>query len=826
MCQRPRECAVIVVMWWALSGGQAAQSANPAGAITVAGRVVDSQGEPVAGAGVTLVQMVQAEGAPVSDPKTIAEQSTAADGTFTLAIPPGADPQKTSYLVARRQGLAVGWVRWWMRGGRGLEISLGPAQDLVGEVLDESGQPVAEASVRVLGAVTGKGKNQKFLSKPEFLIARTDGNGRFLFADMPVEATFELTVEKSGWAAIDTLDRTRYMGNGYQFAPGQAGIRLVLPQGAGIGGIVVDKADGKPVGGVSVSVVPAARTIREAAPRPVLSAQDGTFHVGTLAPGTYIVQLTAPTEGMAAWAAEPVVAVLEAGQARNDIKLRLTQGGIIEVLVADKAGQPVGRARVNIHSIQSDEGFNAFTDTQGLARARVAPGQYIISNAFKEGYARRISQESITIGEGETRRMEHVLDSLPKIAGAVRDEAGHPLAGIKVTVVPMAMNETTTDPAGRFEATWNPLVLGAQDSSGILLARDATRDLAGSVDLDEDANNFDITVKPAVTVAGTVLDQEGTPLPGARVRVVLHGYRWNAPLGRGDAAAGPDGTFEVTTLPPDRQYTVTASANGYGEQSVLVDASNLAGSRYDAGQFRLAPANLSVTGIVVDPNDEPVAGANIQGTGEGQPTTFRMQPVQTDAEGKFTVKGLCAGVVRLIVNSRGPTRLYGFAEVEAGATDVKVVLSERPSGPTYTPRRPASLQGKSLPPLSGLGIDLPAEAEGKRLLVCFWDLGQRPSRYCITQLAARAAQLAERGVTIVGVQAAKVEEDALNQWIETNKVPFRMGRIAAEVDKTWSTWGVVSLPHLILTDDKHIVVAEGFPLSDLDPQIEATAERQ
>jgi hypothetical protein len=36
---------------------------------------------------------------------------------------------------------------------------------------------------------------------------------------------------------------------------------------------------------------------------------------------------------------------------------------------------------------------------------------------------------------------------------------------------------------------------------------------------------------------------------------------------------------------------------------------------------------------------------------------------------------------------------------------------------------------------------------------------------------------------------------------------------------------VVSLPHLILTDKKHIVVAEGFSLDDLDKQIETAAGR-
>jgi hypothetical protein len=111
------------------------------------------------------------------------------------------------------------------------------------------------------------------------------------------------------------------------------------------------------------------------------------------------------------------------------------------------------------------------------------------------------------------------------------------------------------------------------------------------------------------------------------------------------------------------------------------------------------------------------------------------------------------------------------------------------------------------------------------LLVCFWDMGQRPSRYCVTQLAAQAAQLGEKGVLVVAVHAAQVEDGALRQWTEKNKIPFPMGAIAGDIDKTKSAWGVNSLPHLILTDKKHTVVAEGFGLNELDKQVEAIPGR-
>ena len=39
-----------------------------------------------------------------------------------------------------------------------------------------------------------------------------------------------------------------------------------------------------------------------------------------------------------------------------------------------------------------------------------------------------------------------------------------------------------------------------------------------------------------------------------------------------------------------------------------------------------------------------------------------------------------------------------------------------------------------------------------------------------------------------------------------------------------AAWGVHSLPWLILTDDKHLVRVEGFPLAELDGKLKAGFE--
>ena len=356
----------------------------------------------------------------------------------------------------------------------------------------------------------------------------------------------------------------------------------------------------------------------------------------------------------------------------------------------------------------------------------------------------------------------------------------------------------------------------------VVVARDPTRNLAEAVEMDGQTGNVDVKLRPGLSLTGTVLDHEGKPLPGAGIWVMLFASSLGSTLGRGESPTGPDGRFEVKALPPERKYRVTARAEGYGKQNIMVEASDFKDNRYDMGGFKLPPANLSITGVVVDFNDKPVAGASVYGFSEDQPDLLQMR---TDAEGKFIIKGVCAGPIRLQASLEGPSRRSGQAQTEGGATNLRIVISERPTIQRSMPRRPAALRGKPLPPLKDLGIDLPTDATDKMLLICFWDIGQRPSRNCLTQLAAQAGPFDQKGVKIVAIQAAKAEDNALREWIEKNKVPFSVGNIRGDIEKTQFAWGVASLPHLILTDMKHTVVAEGFSLDDLDQQIAAAAGR-
>jgi len=144
----------------------------------------------------------------------------------------------------------------------------------------------------------------------------------------------------------------------------------------------------------------------------------------------------------------------------------------------------------------------------------------------------------------------------------------------------------------------------------------------------------------------------------------------------------------------------------------------------------------------------------------------------------------------------------------------------REVGPPPNKAQSQPLVSKALPDLEGLGINLePNEARNKVILVCFFDMNQRPSRNCVESLNSKAEMLAGKGVRVILVHAAAVDDAKLGVWVKKRSMVLPVGRIRENVDQVRDAWGVRSLPWLILTDRNHVVTAEGFGLEELDDRI-------
>jgi len=799
-------------------------TAQEANKISCAGKVINAESEPIAGAKVMLYEMGIDPAIFKVELKQSDEMITKADGAFRFTVEASQSTTRAmALIVAERKGLALGWANWELKEDIEVEIKLDQAKILAGMVVDEVDNPVVGAEVRVLVLLMGEAPRPRYLIGVEpvdLLLTMTNEQGKFSFNNIPGDATAEFLVKKPGRATISTFDPSG--GTTLHYAPGQTDIKLVMPVEARIEGIVVEKARGKPVGGIRLIVM-------QGQNRPlfgqelVTSKEDGTFVINALSPGKHIVRFVPKQEKIADWVAQPVEVTLEGGETRTGVKVELSTGGVVEVTVTElDDNTPVEKANVSVTHIATNEGFDRVTDKEGIARIRLAPGEYKLTRVYKSDYQYERQDKTFAVEDGKTSNVSVQLRGYPKITGTVRDEKGKPVAGAKIKVCPLGRGETTSDEEGRFEVR-REAPQWAQDVVPYVVARHFERNLAAAVEIGEDTKKVEVKLIDGVVFFGKVVDIEGKPIEGAKVYLTFWSSGYGSSMPRKEITTDAHGYFEVKTVPPWHQYSVNASADGYGQDYARVHADDAENNRLEVGSITLALANLSISGVVVDVDDKPVANARVFCSGRGQSD----RSIQTDAEGKFTIDKVCAGRVRLSVNTTGTTRLYGSIETEGGATNVRVVVSERSSTTRYVPKQAPSLVGRPLPELKGLKIYIsPANVSDKMILVCFWDINQRPSRYCIRQLAKQAEQLKQKGVTIVAVQASKVDESALNEWAKKQNIPFPVGTVEDDVEKTKFIWGVHSLPWLILTDRKHIISSSGFAVAELSKKIETIIQKQ
>jgi len=113
----------------------------------------------------------------------------------------------------------------------------------------------------------------------------------------------------------------------------------------------------------------------------------------------------------------------------------------------------------------------------------------------------------------------------------------------------------------------------------------------------------------------------------------------------------------------------------------------------------------------------------------------------------------------------------------------------------------------------------PNRINNQSVLFCFSDMNQRPSRHYVEELVKKAEELKKKGIVVALVQTAQMDQKDLDEWVAKDKIPFPVGMIKRDVEKVLLNWGVRGLPWLILTDQKHIVRAEGFSIDELNDKL-------
>lgn len=783
------------------------------------GIVVDISGRPANGAVVELYNNNN------DTEEVVAHTITGTNGSFQLVSPGG-----WFTLVARQQGYPP-VCRRFPNPDEEQNLTLMPATNLVGMVVDDAGKPVTNAAVFVSWAyyMSAEG-NGGYLPKKlgrEIFSTRTGPDGRFCIDGFPTNAMADLMVETPG-KYLRLPERSYVSPENMQWVAGQQDIKLTVGPAGSLEGKLVLPPDSKmpPEARLSLN---GDRPGWRKDPKEVQPEADGTFHFEDLAPGPYLLRANfgppvAPdklSDNPPQLVALPVHVTVEEGKSVHNLQIEATRGGFIEVVAISKpAHEPLTGFSVWAHQQEYHAGAKA--NSNGVALLRLPLGNCEISAYSANPDARSTMPCTAQVEKDKTNRVELELESVvvPKISGTVRYPDGSPAIGLRLQLLPDYLiydKILKTDTNGHFELSIGSYFFRDPNQPPCLVARDLARKLAITQELEEGMTNAELRLEPGLTVSGIVEDVNHKPITNATVRYYCWSGRSGYTLDRKALNTDARGRFEITGLPLNRRYSFDVQAKGYGSAGKQIQSDDSVTNRIDLEPSILQIANQSISGQVLDADDKPVNRVEIHVSGDGQPNLN----VHTDHQGKFLIDQVCAGTVRLWA-TKGESR--GSANVPAGETNVIIRLeAQSSSAPPPVPKRP-SLVGQPLPDLAGLA-DLPeaTSLHGKPLVICLWDINQRPSRRLARLLAEQHAALTQKGVAVLAVQASPTSPEELKTWQAANPLPFPVGRVGEASARTKWAMETESKPWLILVNDQGKVSAEGFAPDELEEKIKQLA---
>lgn len=382
-------------------------------------------------------------------------------------------------------------------------------------------------------------------------------------------------------------------------AGGTTDVTVQMVAAAIVHGVV--SANGSPVAGARVAVRPAGKwgvVVGRDDPRdePIIagdaiSQADGTFVLDGIPAGT--TSFTA----LPMRVVSPPVALV-AGD--NRVTLATQALGTIRGFVR-RHGVPVPFARIDMgdKARTTLRGFNA-DGTGHYVAAGLEPGTYGFYADDQQRAANIEIEDSVLVGEGETRDFDIELAWSAKIRGSVVDAGGRPVAGAQVQLQNDASEDgrCATDASGAFTCArmhpgmlYRPVVFPADMSMAALpFVGGEPPEVRASVD---DPPELHLVVDPrTVAIAGTVVDDLGEPVPDVHVHAVATGDRatWlPTPTTATDAAghfqlahlAPGDYAILAETLDHTRESRITIAAGTTDAHLVLAPPSCLMGASFD-----------------------------------------------------------------------------------------------------------------------------------------------------------------------------------------------------------------------------------------------------
>lgn len=512
--------------------------------------------------------------------------------------------------------------------------------EIVGRVSDEAGAPIPGATVAAAFRDWAAGLDDPRHAR----FAKTDDQGLYRLDRVP-----------AGRIRVGADDGAHVYAERVLDVPegGRAHVDLVLRAGGSIAGHVFDGA-GRPIDGATVT----ASGFEAIVDRATRTAEDGSWWIAGLPAGqTYV------DAGAAGRAAPPSrVVPLAAAQSVAGIDFVLEPGAFLRGRVLGPDGAPL----------------------EGIVVACTRPGQYFRwwrksaeGGAYElgplpSGNARIVARADdrplvaaldVALKPGEERSGVDLLleEARGGIRGAVRDEAGAPIAGAHVIAQSSSgWAQTKTDAAGAFALPGLPE--GAWRLHAVAPGYAASPRLDVTLALDGALDGIALRVGRPAPLGGRI---RPVPSDGARVEVFA------AFPGSNDfvsmAEAEPDGAFSFDRAPAG-DLDVFARTNDLS----LLGRAAARGEARDL-EIVLAPG-ASIAGRVAFADGRPAAGMQVQSRLEsGGGVRYAI----ADAGGCYVIRGLYAGRHAVSAAGGAPREITVAAGERAESFDLLAPSGEK-----------------------------------------------------------------------------------------------------------------------------------------------------
>lgn len=503
-----------------------------------------------------------------------------ARGTWGVAIEDGA------WTSARREVTVGG-------GTAVVELVAQPGAVISGTVKDAQGAPVAGATVRLDGRSVQSAANGTF-SLGGFESGKVDVRASAPGLALPDNAPREVKVVAGATASCDLVLQPT---GSLRIALSADDPAFALPA------TVKVELEHRGQGGYEPREVPVAA---------------GVAVLAEVAPGAYRLEVAAPGAGTARQPLTITSGAESAVEARLP-RVYAYQGRLALPEGIDPASVTV---RGGVEVQQGDSSSWTMHERTKLGADGVFRFAALEAGVLNLSFTAKgcVPQEHrIQVGPGGETEGSFALTRGRTVAVVVRDPAGKPLAGVRVTI-----------DAGRLD--WD-----AETGEDGVANLDGVADGPAELKIDHDEfvpHQAKITVDAAcapevamqtgLAITGTVLDADGKPLAGARISA--WGRSVDGSQNR-SATSAADGTFRLAGL---RAGTVRLNVHHDGDTVVELDAV-AAGAQ---GVRLQAKGKTTLTIVVTGPDGAPLPGIALTLDPQGAPN----QELVTDAQGRATVE--------------------------------------------------------------------------------------------------------------------------------------------------------------------------------------------